>query len=127
MNHLTNILYAAAATFTLMAGANAPAQAEKPLFTFNDIEYERDGSDAADVGKTVIARDIPTGMAALQATKLLHEAGARCEGGTAAVRCTHNSFEAVDDLLQDVVWTVDMGTANGFVTSAIARRASIGS
>ena len=105
---------------------SAPAQAAKALSTFNHIEYERDGSDAAEVGKTVIARAVPAGMTASQAATLLHKAGARCKAGVAAVRCTHYSFEAVENVLHDVVWTVDIGTANGIVASTTARRASIG-
>lgn len=114
-------------------GAAAPAVAQPivvsghPL-TFQGLEYGYSGQDRIDQANAYFHTAIPAGTSVADARTILKKAGARCaDRAGAPLLCTVNSFEAVDDMLHDVRWTVNVDRDGDAVTGLSLARTSIGS
>jgi hypothetical protein len=114
-------------------GAAAPALAQPIVVsghpvTFQGLEYGYSGQDRIAEANAYFHDAIPAGSSASDARALLTKAGAHCaDRNGAQLRCTANSFEAVDDMLHDVSWTVKIDRDGDAVTGLSVDRASIGS
>jgi hypothetical protein len=114
-------------------GATGPAHAQPIVVsghpvTFQGLEYGYSGQDRIDQANSYFRSAIPAGSSVTDARILLTKAGARCSDRPgAALRCTANSFEAVDDMLHDVSWTVRVDRDGNAVTGLSIGRSSIGS
>lgn len=96
--------------------------------TFNDLEYSYSGSDRLDAARTELSREVPVGSDVAGARAILKQAGARCaDVSVARLRCTSNHFEAVENVLHDVAWTISVDHSGNSVTGLSVERASIGS
>jgi hypothetical protein len=97
--------------------------------TFRDLEFELSGQNRVDVARASIRSRIPVGTPTTTARTVIRSAGAHCgalyeDGRT---KCRFSSFEAVEDHLHDVVWTVGLDSQNGLVSHVDVARESIGS
>ncbi|UAK23770.1 hypothetical protein [Sphingomonas nostoxanthinifaciens] len=96
--------------------------------TFGDLEFGYSGTDRIDAARSGLAASIPAGSSVASARALLVRAGARCkDAAPSQMRCTSNKFEAVEDMLHDVSWTVAVNHDGDAVTRVAVDRASIGS
>ncbi|WP_068081055.1 hypothetical protein [Novosphingobium rosa] len=126
MNHA--FLLAAA-----LLGVSAPAMASpivvsaQPL-SFRGLEFNHAGQERVDYARAALHAAIPQGSALSNARALLTHAGARCTQHQAdRMTCVANSFEAVDEMLHDVSWTIHVSHDGDAVTALSVERQSIGS
>lgn len=85
------------------------AQAAEPLsnrFDFRDLEYRYDDDQVLPVAQSELAARYPVGSSAAEAVRGITRAGGRCSPDDGTTRCTYVSFEAKDDALVEVDWTV---------------------
>jgi hypothetical protein len=120
-------------TSCAMIGVSAPIFAA-PLIvlgrntTFRGFEHELSGRDRIAAANSYFRAVIPVGSAVVNARALLKRAGAWCsDRDPAQLRCTANSSEAVEDMLHDVSWTVNVEHMDAKVTHVAVDRSSIGS
>lgn len=96
--------------------------------TFRAIEFGYEGQDRM-IMVTAMLRSTFAIESSLSESKVaLAKAGARCRRETPSrLRCEANSFESDDDVLHDVVWTVDVLRDRDRSIGLKIHRASIGS
>ena len=67
---------------------------------------------------------VPVGMAADQASQVLHKAGARCRpAGAQAMVCHYAAVQTRDEGMDAIDWTVQVALANGQVAGLTLARA----
>ena len=82
------------------------AEAQPNRFDFRTLEYRYDDDDALTAAQTQLASLYPAGSSAAEAARGITAGGGRCKPAQDAVRCTYASFEAKEDALVEVDWTV---------------------
>jgi hypothetical protein len=125
---ITKTLRTLAIPFTLGAAlfAAAPGSAATDHLTFRGLEHRYSGQERIATAHQHFNTLIPAATPLHEARATLEKAGARCQAGT-TLTCTHNSFDGVDNMLHQVVWTVEAQHADGAVTDLKIHRQSIGS
>ena len=130
---LKNFKTIAALILATTGVAAVPATAQdivvKAHRTFRDFEYAYNGNEAVDGANAALNARIPAGMATSAARAIVRKAGANCDDAVdnGQTRCTFTGFEAVDDQLHDVIWTVRLNSQDGRIAGLNVARESIGS
>jgi hypothetical protein len=124
---MPRIIPALAAPLALGAAllAAAPGSAADRL-TFRGIEHLHPLKSRLPVAHAHFNGAIPAATPLAEARATLEKAGARCQAGP-TLTCTHSSFDGVENMLHQIVWTVEARHADGAVTGLDIRRQSIGS
>lgn len=124
-----SILAAACAAVLLSAPALADGivvSARAP--SFRNLEYDYDGADRVLAARTALGQAIPMGSSIVGARAVLKQAGARCrDRQPGRMTCASNQFEAVENVLHDVAWTIAVDHDGDTVTGLTIDRTSIGS
>ncbi len=110
-----------------LVGMAPPAMAhESALPSFRDLEYRADASDVLQTARTRLSARIPSGTTVADAESILHKAGARCRPSQqpAIVRCRYEQFEATEERLRDVSWTIDLAIDGDTVSALSVNRSS---
>jgi hypothetical protein len=125
---ISTTLRTLAIPFTLGAAlfAAAPGSAATDHLTFRGLEHRYAGEARLETANRHFNTLIPAATPLHEARATLEKAGARCQTG-ATLTCTHNSFDGVDNMLHQVVWTVEAQHDGGAVTGLQIQRQSIGS
>lgn len=111
----------AAATIAIPVGPALAQHAAMP--SFFSLEYHYSSSEVVAAARSQLDEYMPTGTPVADAKVLLKHAGARCRdlpGG--ALHCKYNKSEFADDIMQDVVWTVDVAATDGAVSGVTIDR-----
>jgi hypothetical protein len=106
--------------------AAAPGSAAGDQLTFRGLEHRYAPKERLAVATDHFNMAIPAATPLHEARATLEKAGARCRDG-ATLTCTHNSFDGVENMLHQVVWTVEAQHDGGAVTGLQVNRESIGS
>jgi hypothetical protein len=123
----------AAAVAAFWVPASVPAAAQDIVIhgsqSFRDLEYGDSGADRIQAARAAFQSRIPTGTPIGVARTTLRKAGAHCPAvaGTGDMRCTYNSFAALEDHLQDVKWMIDVRSQDGLTTGLEVDRTTLGS
>lgn len=94
----------------LAVSSASAADARLDKFSFANLEYRTDDDQALAVARSDLASRYPIGSSAADAARGLAAGGARCKTAADAIRCDYASFEAHEDALVEVDWTVRLDT-----------------
>ncbi|WBO20687.1 hypothetical protein [Sphingomonas abietis] len=103
----------------------APAFAEAAgIPSFRSIEFGPDPAGMVDDVRANLAARLPAGSSIADARALLRGAGAHCRAPKASggMRCRYSDIQIQDDIMQDVSWTVNVGTVDDKVLSFTVTR-----
>jgi hypothetical protein len=120
--------------FMIMASvAVAPSSAQDIVVTghpsFRDIEFKYDVDQREKIAKSILDASISMGTETTTARQLVREEGGLCAKAATdgRTRCTFSMFEAVEDHLHDVVWTIQLNSQEGRIVDLAVARESLGS
>jgi hypothetical protein len=103
-----------------------PGNAAADGLTFRGLEHRYAGQARMAAAHEHFNSVIPAATPLHEARATLERAGARCQTGE-TLTCSHHSFDGVDNMLHQVVWTVEAQHKDGAVTGLDIQRQSIGS
>ncbi len=97
--------------------------------TFRDFEFDYSGQNRINIAKASFGARIPVGTPTATARETMRMAGAHCDAAAdnGQTKCSFGSFEAIEDHLHDVVWTIGLDSQNGQVARIDVTRESLGS